>query len=396
MTRKKLSIFMFTLAVLIAGGRAEAGVSAIAKQVGERLFYTDWNALRGDVIAGCFYDSSGTGSNSVCVTHNGTDGRVLVNTGHLRLGAPTGKEIQLEVNATDVVNVAAGSVTVAQPFTAQGSLGVTGSVFVSGGANITGAVTTGSTLDIAGAGTFRSTTAHTGASTFASTIAVTGAANLSGAANITGAVTTGSTLDVAGATTLRSTLAVTSTANLSGAANITGAVETGSTLRSAGVITGIAGVAFSNGGNVLSSYTSAGTFTPAFAYATVGSSSWTFSVQQGFYEKIGTMVHVHGRITWTAHSVGTGSGALNLTGLPFTSTNTTHKNSVSVPSVAGITPPAGGLNHTMWVVPNVTYCEFYSSTLSSASSTATQWQVSNITVGSAGFIAFDFWYTTAS
>lgn len=59
-----------------------------------------------------------------------------------------------------------------------------------------------------------------------------------------------------------------------------------------------------------------GTFTPALAFATPGSSVWTPSVQAGFYERIGNRVMISGAYVGTL-SKGTASGNLQFTGLPF-------------------------------------------------------------------------------
>lgn len=66
-----------------------------------------------------------------------------------------------------------------------------------------------------------------------------------------------------------------------------------------------------------------GTFTPTCALSTPGTSSTASAV--GVYTKIGNLVTVTGRLTFTK---GTGSGDLSFGGLPFTSTNTaTYQNS---------------------------------------------------------------------
>ena len=60
-----------------------------------------------------------------------------------------------------------------------------------------------------------------------------------------------------------------------------------------------------------------GTFTPTCALATPGTSATTSAV--GFYTKVGNLVTVVGRLTFTK---GTGSGDLTLGGLPFATTST--------------------------------------------------------------------------
>ena len=60
-----------------------------------------------------------------------------------------------------------------------------------------------------------------------------------------------------------------------------------------------------------------GTFTPTCTLATPGTSATTSAA--GFYTKVGNLVTVTGRLTFTK---GTGSGDLSLGGLPFAATNT--------------------------------------------------------------------------
>lgn len=64
-----------------------------------------------------------------------------------------------------------------------------------------------------------------------------------------------------------------------------------------------------------------GTFTPSLTFATPGTSSFSYSVQSGWYTKIGRMVHYRLELRLTAFSKGTASGDLRISGLPFTSAN---------------------------------------------------------------------------
>lgn len=79
------------------------------------------------------------------------------------------------------------------------------------------------------------------------------------------------------------------------------------------------GVQFGNdtaAANALNDYEE-GTFTPTIFGATTAGSG-TYTTQVGRYTKIGDRVFYNGRVTWTAH---TGSGAMGVAGLPFTSAN---------------------------------------------------------------------------
>jgi hypothetical protein len=76
----------------------------------------------------------------------------------------------------------------------------------------------------------------------------------------------------------------------------------------------------SSNANTLDDYEE-GTFTPAFAYQTPGTSSFTYGAQSGTYRKIGGFVYAKGYIRLTAFSKGTASGTLRITAFPFTSSD---------------------------------------------------------------------------
>ena len=69
-----------------------------------------------------------------------------------------------------------------------------------------------------------------------------------------------------------------------------------------------------------------GTWTPAIAGTTLAGAG-TYSVQVGRYTKVGNKVTVHLNLTWSAH---TGTGNMNISGLPFTSANVTNLNPTTV------------------------------------------------------------------
>lgn len=74
-----------------------------------------------------------------------------------------------------------------------------------------------------------------------------------------------------------------------------------------------------------------GTWTPVLSFG--GSSAGiTYSVQAGFYTKIGRMVFVDGRIALTSN--GTGTGAAIISGLPFSGAGTSVGSSLDF-SIAG-------------------------------------------------------------
>ena len=80
-----------------------------------------------------------------------------------------------------------------------------------------------------------------------------------------------------------------------------------------------------------------GTWTPAFTFATAGDVAITYGVQVGTYTKVGRMVMVAFRITTTAFTWTTASGALQITGIPFTSKTVTNMRWQNPCSFSGIT-----------------------------------------------------------
>lgn len=69
-----------------------------------------------------------------------------------------------------------------------------------------------------------------------------------------------------------------------------------------------------------------GTWTPVFTFATPGNLSVSYSVQVGFYTRIGNLVTAGFLITTSAFTHTTASGTAQITGLPFTSANVANQN----------------------------------------------------------------------
>ena len=61
-----------------------------------------------------------------------------------------------------------------------------------------------------------------------------------------------------------------------------------------------------------------GTFTPNLTFATPGTSSFEYSLQTGFYTKVGRLVHYRMELRLSSFSKGTGTGDLRVEGFPFT------------------------------------------------------------------------------
>jgi hypothetical protein len=56
------------------------------------------------------------------------------------------------------------------------------------------------------------------------------------------------------------------------------------------------------------SYTAAGSFTPAFSLTAAGDSAWTYSAQNGRYTRLGAVVYFVAELVWTNFTNSTGSG----------------------------------------------------------------------------------------
>lgn len=108
---------------------------------------------------------------------------------------------------------------------------------------------------------------------------------------------------------------------ITGSVDILGVSSTG--LSVTGGISASTGVLFGNttnaATNVLDWYEE-GTFTPSASGNTTAGTG-TYSIQQGYYTRIGREVNFRILLSWSAH---TGTGGLNITGLPFTSSNATN------------------------------------------------------------------------
>jgi hypothetical protein len=79
-----------------------------------------------------------------------------------------------------------------------------------------------------------------------------------------------------------------------------------------------------------------GTWTPALAFATVGTSSWAFSQQLGWYSVVGNRLFYEFTVTGVPTN-GTAAGNLQVTGLPFAAVNTVGELGAGPASVTGYT-----------------------------------------------------------
>jgi hypothetical protein len=111
--------------------------------------------------------------------------------------------------------------------------------------------------------------------------------------------------------------AVNSKADSSSSSAFTAGATTVTTLTTSGQIIFPAVQNPSANANTLDDYEE-GTWTPTIL-GTTTSGTGTYTVQSGTYTKIGRIIYFKGVVTWTAH---TGTGNLQLSGLPFASSAT--------------------------------------------------------------------------
>ena len=116
-----------------------------------------------------------------------------------------------------------------------------------------------------------------------------------------------------------------------------------------------------------------GTWTPQLTFATAGDLAVTYGRNAGWYQKIGNTVYVSFTIFASAFTFTTASGALRITGLPFTVSNSTD-NYVSVGcAFEGFTKVGYGWV-TVETVPGAAYltCSAYGSGVGVAGLTTTE------------------------
>ena len=134
--------------------------------------------------------------------------------------------------------------------------------------------------------------------------------------------------------------------------NVYMAQDSGATVHAAGVVvtTGInfpddASANPSADVNTLDNYEE-GTFTPAFTASTC---VWTVASANGFYTKVGNVVHFSLWLNTTEISSGTESNSLSITGMPFTSKNATnYYGSISMNYMYGFDSDVGAGDFLEW------------------------------------------------
>lgn len=92
----------------------------------------------------------------------------------------------------------------------------------------------------------------------------------------------------------------------------------------------------------------AGTYVPTYLGASAAGTT-TYTTQDGFYVRVGSLVFFHGRVIWTA-ATGTGTAIISL---PFTSQNTTGMRSIAVVYTTNVTFANGSIQAS--IAPNTAF-----------------------------------------
>jgi hypothetical protein len=127
-----------------------------------------------------------------------------------------------------------------------------------------------------------------------------------------------------------------------------------------------------------------GTFTPTVVGASSAGTA-TYTEQSGYYTKVGNRVLVNLSLAWSSH---TGTGAMRISGLPFTNENVTHNFPIPSFYVSDITLTANNLLQGV-VNVNATQILLYQYPVGGGAS-------ATIAVDAAGTIRLSLQYQTAS
>lgn len=119
----------------------------------------------------------------------------------------------------------------------------------------------------------------------------------------------------------------------------------------------VSGISFDSGSNTLSAY-STGTWTPTFT-GSGSNPTVTYSQQQGFYEVVGSRCIALSNIVLTAYSGGTGD--LQISGYPFTSSSTANSDSAGECVLSNITFQASVLWYNAAITTNSSVSVFIGS-----------------------------------
>jgi hypothetical protein len=103
-----------------------------------------------------------------------------------------------------------------------------------------------------------------------------------------------------------------------------------------------------------------GWWTPSLTFATPGNLSVSYSLQRGWYQRVGNIVRLYGRLQTSAFTHTTAAGELRVSGFPFTSLNVTDARGQGSCRWSGVTK-AGFTDVIAEVQENVSYVRFNAS-----------------------------------
>lgn len=106
---------------------------------------------------------------------------------------------------------------------------------------------------------------------------------------------------------------------------------------------------FDSGSNLLQNYVSNNSFTPVLDSSNVSPDSVTYSKQEGSYLRIGNIAQIQLEIALSAFTLGSGTGQIRITGLPFTSPSNGTTNSAFGIRISNLDLDAG----ILMLIPNV-------------------------------------------
>jgi hypothetical protein len=161
--------------------------------------------------------------------------------------------------------------------------------------------------------------------------------------NAAGALTLGMTLTNAQVLTLANALPVTSGGTGTATSTGTGSVVLSNTPTLVTPVLGAATATSINfGGSTLSVYAGFTAWTPVFTFSTPGDLSVVYTIQEGWYSRIGNIVVLQYSVSFTP-TFTTSSGTPSLTGVPFASNSTTASTTSGTSSISGtgFTYPVG-------------------------------------------------------
>lgn len=134
-----------------------------------------------------------------------------------------------------------------------------------------------------------------------------------------------------------------------------------------------------------------GTFTPVVTFLTPGDLSVVYSIQEGRYVKIGKRVFVDIRLATTTFTWTTASSAILITGLPFTSVNSTNYRATGSFFAGGITSVAGSAvtDFVLLVSSNATQAAIQGTGTSGTATAAATWFTSGTNLALGGSVSYE-------